>query len=50
MRVQLNWEYVTILRSKLSLFSRISEIPDPNEYIQILSLRNHAKIDGIPVT
>lgn len=45
MRIQLNWEYVTLLRSKYSLFARISEIPNVSDYIQVLSLRAHAKLD-----
>lgn len=41
MRVQLNWEYQTVARGKTSLLSRISSIPNPQNYLKILSLRNH---------
>ena len=51
MRVQLNWEYMTIARSKESLYARLSSIPDPSNYLQILSLRTHEFLDNItPVT
>ena len=51
MRVQLYWEYETVSRGKNSLLARLSSIPSLENYIKILSLRNHCLIDkSIPVT
>ena len=51
MRVQLNWEYMTIARSKFSLFERLSSLPNISEYVRVLSLRTHALLNQkTPVT
>lgn len=52
LRIQLHWQYQTILRGPKSLFSQLYEkgITDPSKYIDFYSLRQHAKLKNVPVT
>lgn len=51
MRVQLHWEYWTIIRSKKSLYRRLAHISNIDDYIKFYSVRAHGlSRDGEPLT
>lgn len=52
LRIQLHWQFQTIIRGSKSVFSQLHEkgIPDPAKYIEFYSLRQHAKLNNVPVT
>lgn len=51
LRIQLHWEYKTICRGGQSLYEELArrEI-DPDKYISFYSLRQHGRMNGVPVT
>ena len=53
LRLQMHWQYLTISRSKTSLFSQLSAyIPDPSRYIRFMGARTHSRLrdTGYPET
>jgi len=52
LRIQLHWQYQTISRGGTSIFEELAkyEIPNPEDYIQFMSLRQHGKMGAGPVT
>ena len=53
LKIQMYWEYATISRGGTSILEKLAKDPnieDPSEYISFYSLRQHAKLNGEPVT
>jgi len=51
LRIQLHWEYFTISRGGKSLIEELEKRGvDPKQYINFYSLRQHGKMNGVPVT
>lgn len=53
LRVQLHWEYQTIIRGVNSLYEQLKNekhIEDPHDYINFYGLRAHGELNGHPVT
>lgn len=53
LKIQMHWQYSTISRGGTSIREQLSKdpnIPDPSEYISFFSLRQHAKLNGEPIT
>ena len=53
LKVQLHWEYQTINRGVMSIMEQLSKdknIKHPEDFISFYSLRNHAFLNGKPVT
>ena len=53
LRVQLHWLYATISRCNTSIMQQLLEDPNisnPADYIKFYGLRNHASLNGTPVT
>jgi phospholipase D1/2 len=53
LRLQMHWQYQTLIRSPTSLFSLVSQCPlisDPGEFISVLGLRQHGVLNDLPVT
>lgn len=51
LRIQLHWEYFTICRGGKSLIEELERRDiDPKKYITFYSLRQHGKMNGVPVT
>jgi len=52
-KLMARWIYTTLNRGGNSVWETLSKDPnirDPNEYFSVYSLRNHARINGVPVT
>jgi len=52
LRIQMHWLYQTICRSPTSIYTQLRKkgIENPEKYIQFFSLRQHAKLNNVPVT
>ena len=53
LKIQMYWEYATISRGGTSILEELAKdenIQDPSEYISFYSLRQHGKINDLPVT
>ena len=52
LRIQLHWLYQTICRGPNSIYKQLQQkgIQNPEKYIQFYSLRQHGKLNNVPVT
>lgn len=51
LKIQLNWEYLTISRGENSIIKQLLKLKiNPSDYINFYGLRTHSFLGGVPVT